>query len=70
MSAATWNDKFELTDGLYSVSDIEDHFEYIVKKRETTTDNSSIRIYRNKKENTINSKTGNYLKFLTSEKMK
>ena len=27
--APTWNDKFELPDGLYSVSDIEDYFEYI-----------------------------------------
>ena len=29
MSATTWNDKFELPDGLYSVSDIQDYFEYI-----------------------------------------
>ena len=27
--APTWNDKFELPDGLYSVSDIQDYFEYI-----------------------------------------
>ena len=27
--ATTWNDKFELTDGSYSISDIQDHFEYI-----------------------------------------
>ena len=32
ISAPTWNDKFELPDGLYSVSDIQDHFEYIIKK--------------------------------------
>ena len=25
----TWNDEFELPDGSYSVSDIQDHFEYI-----------------------------------------
>ena len=25
----TWNDEFELTDGSYSVSDIQDYFEYI-----------------------------------------
>ena len=25
-----WNDKFELTDGSNSVSDIQDYFEYIV----------------------------------------
>ena len=27
ISAPTWNDKFELPDGLYSVSDIQDYFE-------------------------------------------
>ena len=32
ISAPTWNDKFELPDGLYSVSDIQDYFEYILKK--------------------------------------
>ena len=29
ISAPTWNDKSELPDGSYSVSDIQDHFEYI-----------------------------------------
>ena len=29
ISAPTWNDEFELPDGLYSVSDIQDYFEYI-----------------------------------------
>ena len=28
ISAPTWNDKFELPDGSYSVSDIQDYFEY------------------------------------------
>ena len=32
ISASTWNDKFELSDGSYSVSDIQDYFEYIFKK--------------------------------------
>ena len=27
-----WNDKLELLDGSYSISDIKDYFEYIVKK--------------------------------------
>ena len=35
----TWNDKFELPDGSYSLIDIPDHFEYIIKKHETLTDN-------------------------------
>ena len=31
MSDETWNDKFELPDGPYSVSDIQNYFEYISK---------------------------------------
>ena len=33
ISAPTWNDKFNLPDGSYSVSDIQDYFEYIIKKK-------------------------------------
>ena len=29
MSALTWNDKFKLPDRSYSISDIQDYFEYI-----------------------------------------
>ena len=29
ISAPTWNDEFELPDGSYSVSDIQDYFKYI-----------------------------------------
>ena len=32
ISAPTWNEEFELPDGSYSVSDIPDYFEYILKK--------------------------------------
>ena len=31
-SAPTWNDEFKSPDGSYSVSDIQDYFEYILKK--------------------------------------
>ena len=31
ISTPTWNDKFELTDRSYSVSDIQDYFEYILR---------------------------------------
>ena len=34
ISAPTWNNKFELPDGSYSVSDIQDYFEYIFKNME------------------------------------
>ena len=56
ISAPTWNEEFELPDGTYSVSDIQDYFEYIIKKHETSTDNFSIRIYVNKIENRTASK--------------
>ena len=39
MSAPTWNDKFELPDGLYSTSDIKDYFEYIIKKHDVSLTN-------------------------------
>ena len=32
ISAPTWNDKFQLPDGSYPVSNIQDYFEYILKK--------------------------------------
>ena len=32
MSAGTWNEEFELPDGSYFISDIQDYFEYILKK--------------------------------------
>ena len=34
ISAPTWNDTFDLPVGSYSVSDIEDYFDSIIKKRE------------------------------------
>ena len=40
--APTWNDKFELPDGSYSVSDIQDYFEYILKKHGENTDKPSV----------------------------
>ena len=44
ISALTWNEEFELPDGSYSVPDIQDYFEYTIKKHETFTDNPSIMI--------------------------
>ena len=34
ISAPTWSDKFELPDGSYSISDIQDYFDYILKNME------------------------------------
>ena len=72
ISAPTWNEEFELPDGSYSISDIQDYFEYILKKHSKSVDNPSIRIYVNKIENriTFKIKSGYYLELLTPETMK
>ena len=38
------NDQFESSDRSYSVSDILDYFEYIIKNHKTLTDNPPIRL--------------------------
>ena len=48
--APRWNDEFELSDGSYSVSDIQD---YIIKKHETLTTIPSIHVYINMINNTL-----------------
>ena len=72
ISAPTWNEEFELPDGSYSVSDIQDYFEYMLKKHSESVDNPSIRIYVNRIENriTFKTKSGYYLELLTPETMK
>ena len=72
ISAPTWNDKFELPDRSYSVSDIQDYFEYILKKHGEDIDKPSVQIYVNKIENrvTFKIKNGYSLELLTPETMK
>ena len=53
ISAPTWSEEFKLPDGSYSISDIQDYFEYILKKHSENVENPSIRIYVNKIENRI-----------------
>ena len=53
LSSPTWNKKFKLPDRSYSISDIQDYFENIIKKHSENVDNPSIRIYVNKIENRI-----------------
>ena len=48
ISASTWNDKFNLSNGSYSVSDIQDYFECIIKKHKTIADDHPLQIYVNK----------------------
>ena len=47
ISAPIWNDKFKLPDGLYFVSDIQDYFEYILKKHGKNVDKPSVQMYVN-----------------------
>ena len=71
ISAPLWNDKFELPDGSYTVSDIQDYFEYILKKHGENIDKPSIQAYVNKIENrdTFKIKNGNVLELQTLETM-
>ena len=70
--APTWNDTFDLADGFYSIEEIQDYFEFIIKKHETLTENLPIEIYPNKIKNRIvfKIKTGYKLELLSPETMK
>ena len=49
----TWNDESELPDGSYSVSDIQDYIEYIIKKHETLKAIPPIHVYINRSNNRL-----------------
>ena len=72
ISAPTWNETFDLPDGSYTIDDIQDYFEFIIKKHETLTDNLPVQTYANKIKNRIifKIKTGYKLELLTLETMK
>ena len=72
ISAPTWNEEIELPDLSCSISDIQDYFEYILKKHSESVDNPPIRTYVNKIENriTFKIKSGYHLELLTPETMK
>ena len=53
ISAPTPNEEFELPDEFYSVSDIQDYFEYTLEKHGEHIDELSVQIYVNKIENRI-----------------
>ena len=61
-----------MIDGLYSISHIQNYFEYMPRKHWEKTVNPVIKIYVNKIENkiTFKIKTGYYLKILTLEAAK
>ena len=72
ISALTWSEEFELPDGSYSISDIQDYFEYILKKHSENVDKPPLEIFVSKNENriTFKIKSGYYLELLTPETMK
>ena len=67
-----WSEEFNLPDGSYSITDIQNYFKYILKKHGENVDNPPIIIYINKIENriTFRIKSGYYLELLTPETMK
>ena len=71
IAVPTWNDTFDLPNGSYSIADIQDYFEFIIKKLETLTENPPVQIYPNKIKNriVIKIKTGYKLE-LSLETMK
>ena len=72
ISAPTWNDTLDLLDGFYSISGIQDYFEFINKKHETLTNNPPIQVYSNKIKSKIVSKikTGYKIELWTPETVK
>ena len=69
ISAPTWNETFDLPDGSYNIPEIQDYFEYIIKKHETITDTAPILIYANTINNRIvfKIKSGYKLELLSKE---
>ena len=53
ISSSTWDETFDLPDESYSIADIQDYFEFIIKKHETVTsdESSPVLIYPNKIRN-------------------
>ena len=72
ISAPTWNDTFDLPDGLHNIPAMQDYIEYIIKKHETIGENAPILIYANKISNRIvfKIKTGYKLELLSTKTMK
>ena len=53
ISAPTWNETFDLPDGSYNISEIQDYTEYVIKKHETIGETAPILIYANTINNRI-----------------
>ena len=72
ISAPACNDEFHLANGSYSISDIQNYFELVIKKHETLAENPPIQFYRNKIKYKIafKRKTEHKLELLFPETMK
>ena len=72
ISAPTWNDEFDFPDESYSIADIQDYFEFIIRKHETLNENPPVQIYPNKIKNRIafKVKTGYEPELLSVDTMK
>ena len=72
ISAPTSNETFDLPDGSYNISEIQDYIEYIIKKHETIGENASILIFASTINNRIvfKIKSGYKLELLSKETMK
>ena len=72
ISAPTWNETFDLPNGLYNISEIQDYIEYIIKKQETIGENAPILVYANTMNNRIvfKIKSGYKLELLSKETIK
>ena len=70
--APTWNETFDLPDGLHNISEIQDYIQYIIKKHETIDENAPILLYANTINNRIvfKIKSGYKLELLSTETMK
>ena len=69
ISAPTWKKEFDISDGSYAITDIQDYFKFITKKHITDED-SPIKIFANKKNRIVfKIKTGYKLELLTKETM-
>ena len=53
ITGITCEKEFQLRDGSYSLSDIQDYFRYTIKKHETLTNKPPAKIYVNKIQNRI-----------------
>ena len=67
ISGPTQNETFDLSDGFYSIDDIQEYFEFIIKNYKTLTEDSAVEIYLNRIKNIIvfKIKTGYNLELLT-----